>query len=68
MTSQTDILSFEEQVLLAARQAAEAARQIAIKTGTRLVIMKDGRVQHVDPHDVSPGPTPAKPIGDGPYH
>ncbi len=68
MKSQQDTLQFHEQVELAARQAAEAARQIAIKTGTRLVIRKDGRLQHVDPHDVAPGTTPANPINGPPYH
>jgi hypothetical protein len=32
------------------------------------VIRKDGRLQHVDPHDVAPGTTPANPINGPPYH
>lgn len=35
--------------LPALRRAAELARKIAIQTGTDLVIVRDGRLQHVDP-------------------
>jgi hypothetical protein len=47
--------------LAALRRASELARKIAIQTGTDLVVVRDGRLLHVDPATLRERTLPAKP-------
>lgn len=48
----------------ALQRAAQRARQIAMQTGTRVVVVRDGVVLHVDPeHAERTEPITQEPIG-----
>ena len=43
---------FVQIVCAALKEAAEAARQKAIRHGTKLVVWRDGKVAEIDPNDI----------------
>ncbi len=51
--------------LAALERAAEAARRIAIQTGTELIVMRDGRICSLPPEDVAKLPPVVEPNGPG---
>ncbi len=42
-------------VMKALRRAAYRAHEEAIRTGTRLVIVRDGKIEHITPSDLKNG-------------